>query len=86
MTAYRGSSGMMWWWNTKADLQQAILQAIEHYEQTRGRRPLICYANKEIGPQEVDGVQVHPLHNMIPAHLWLLEQEIESGSEGEQQS
>ncbi len=75
--------GMMWQWNQATGLEEAIRQAVLHYERTRGYSPLVCYVNERVlveagngSIQTVEEVLVRPLKGIAPFHLWVTREEV----------
>jgi len=56
-------------------LSARVVEAAAYYRRKYGRAPTVCYVHPSMlsteGEFEIDGVEVRPLADILPHHLWL---------------
>ncbi len=67
--------GMLWLDDSpKSDLSAKVRAAADYYRRKYGQEPNLCYAHPSMVPEDgirVDDVEVRPLSDVLPHHLWL---------------
>ncbi|NPA93209.1 MAG: hypothetical protein GXO56_05970 [Chloroflexi bacterium] len=76
--------GMLWLdTSTQDDLATKVRRAAAYYRRKYGHPPTVCYVHPSMLPGEaqtsadtqgvlqVDAIEVRPLHDILPQHLWL---------------
>lgn len=67
--------GMLWYdGDSKRQLNEKILRAVDYYRQKYGARPNVCYVNPALlveGQAQPSGVQLRPARTVLRDHFWL---------------
>jgi cobyric acid synthase len=81
-------TGMLWFDNSTATLDEKIIRAAIYYQQKYGKLANLCMVNPSmLGPQadqeyQVGKIKIVPYRSIIPNHFWLsyCETEEQNGS------
>lgn len=70
--------GMLWYDNSKTDLQTKILKAVEYYRLKYGEKPNLVFVNQSMlnGRSQIKldclpGIKVQASKQVMPEHLWI---------------
>ncbi len=65
--------GMMWLDDSKRSLEEKVERAATYYHEKYGRVPNFCCVNPHMlaEPQLIDKIEVLPVGNILPHHLWI---------------
>jgi hypothetical protein len=68
--------GMLWYDDTKRDLDAKVAQAVEHYKTKYGATPTVCFVNPALlaakdAPDTAAGLALRPARTVLPNHFWI---------------
>lgn len=71
--------GMLWYDDTKRDLDTKVARAVEHYKTKYGATPTICFVNPgllaakdgQARPETAAGLSLRPARTVLPNHFWI---------------
>jgi hypothetical protein len=67
-------TGMLWFPNGDAPLQQKVQEAVDYYAKKYGRKPDLCLVHPSMivsATPEIDGLAIRPYRPVLPGHIWL---------------
>ncbi len=68
--------GMLWYDDTKRDLDAKVARAVEHYKTKYGATPTVCFVNPSLlaakdTPETVAGLALRSARTVLPNHFWI---------------
>lgn len=71
--------GMLWYDDTKRDLDTKVARAVEHYKTKYGATPTVCFVNPDLltakdgqaQPDMAAGLSLRPARTVLPNHFWI---------------
>lgn len=68
--------GMLWYDDTKRDLDSKVARAVEHYKTKYGTAPTLCFMNpaalaEKNAPDTAAGLLLRPARTILPNHFWI---------------
>jgi hypothetical protein len=64
--------GMLWFDNSKTDLEKKIQAAVNHYKTKYGKMPTLCLVNDGLlGDKKVALIETRADSRVAPGHIWL---------------
>ena len=71
--------GMLWYDDTKRDLDTKVARAVEHYKTKYGAMPTVCFVNPallaakdgQVRPETAAGLSLRPARTVLPNHFWI---------------
>jgi hypothetical protein len=68
--------GMLWYDDTKRDLDTKVARAVEHYKTKYGAVPTVCFVNPGVlaakdSPETAAGLSLRPARTVLPNHFWI---------------
>lgn len=71
--------GMLWYDDTKRDLDTKVARAVEHYKTKYGATPTICFVHPglleakdgQAQPEMAAGLSLRPARTVLPNHFWI---------------
>ena len=68
--------GMLWYDDTKRDLDAKVARAVEHYKTKYGATPTVCFVNPSLlaakdSPEMAAGLSLRPARTVLPHHFWI---------------
>lgn len=66
-------TGMLWLDDSQRSLEEKVQRAATYYREKYGRVPDFCCVNSTMlaEAQTVDRIEVRPMGNILPHHLWI---------------
>lgn len=67
-------TGMLWFDDSKKDLDEKVARAVAHYRAKYGVTPTVCFVNPAMLPGKAElaaGVQVRPARMVLVNHFWV---------------
>jgi hypothetical protein len=72
-------TGMLWFDNSKTDLEVKIKKAIEYYQKKHGRMPDLVFVHPSMlhgdgritASFTIDKITVRPYRPVLPGHIWI---------------
>ena len=76
-------TGMLWLDNSQSALEKKIQKALDYYKNKYGRTPTLCLVHPSMMGEDVqiDGLTVRPYRPVLPGHLWIGIEEMQSSEE-----
>ncbi len=65
--------GMLWLDDSQRSLEEKVQRAAAYYQEKYGRVPDFCCVHRLMlaEMQTVDKIEVQPVRNILPNHLWI---------------
>ena len=81
-------TGMLWYDDTKRDLNSKLARAVEHYKTKYSDTPTLCFVNpamlgKDV-PDTAAGLALRPSRTVLPNHFWIGVGEVKTKSKSKQ--
>jgi len=74
--------GMLWYDDTKRDLNTKLARAVEHYKTKYSDTPTLCFVNPVTldtnAPDRAAGLVLHTSRTVLPNHFWIGVGEVKS--------